>query len=333
MIDIPRTELTKSAMGGTELSMLRLFNSISSDLLNNFQIVATRLPEKLDETKLRILWVHETVDDPQLEFLNNGGWKKFHLIVFISNWQQQWFIARYKIPWSKCMVMLHAIEPIADHIKPDGIRLIYTSTPHRGLQILIPAFIELLERHPTMQLDVFSSFKLYGWEEKDKPFEPLFKQCQDHPSIHYHGAKSNEEVRQAFTKAHIFAYPSIYQECSCISLIEAMSAACLCVHPNLGALYETAANFTNMYQFSENSEIHKKIFVNMLDLAVNIIKQKSSSVEIKLDNQKHYTNDVYDWNFRKLQWEKLLTDMLTIPREFPKEPVFSYDTTQRLAIR
>ena len=39
----------------------------------------------------------------------------------------------------------------------------------------------------------------------------------------YHGFKPNDVVRKALSEAHIFAYPSIWVETSCISAIEAMS--------------------------------------------------------------------------------------------------------------
>ena len=51
-------ELNKNAMGGTELMMKRLHDSIDQDLLDRFQIIGSRVRE-LKEDKVRILWLHD----------------------------------------------------------------------------------------------------------------------------------------------------------------------------------------------------------------------------------------------------------------------------------
>ena len=42
---------------------------------------------------------------------------------------------------------------------------------------------------------------------------------------------------------NMFVYPSIWEETSCISLLEAMAAGCYSIVTNFGALYETGAEF------------------------------------------------------------------------------------------
>jgi glycosyltransferase involved in cell wall biosynthesis len=315
------------AAGGTELLMNRLRESISPELLDNFQIVPTRITDPLNEDKVRIAYIHDLPGDPSLDYLKDGGWKKFHLLIFVSNWQMQAFIGAYRIPWSKCLVIENSILPIEDVTfeKPlDDINLIYTPTPHRGLEILLPAFLELLNDYPTIKLDVYSSFKLYGWEDRDKEYEHLFKICDEHPSITNHGAQPNEVIREALKKATIFAYPAIWTETSCLCLIEAMSAGLVCVHSNLGALYETAANWTYSYQYQEDKEKHKTAFYNIMKMAIENMKSSPHYIA-RLQNQKIYIDQIHNWNYRKQQWEALLTQMVNLPRAFEKdEIVFDY---------
>lgn len=261
-------ELSKNAKGGTELMMERLHSSVDKELLDQCQIIPSRVRE-LDETKIRILWQHDLPGDPESEHLKNGGHDRFHKIVFVSNWQMQAYINYYNIPWSKCVVMQNAITPIVPQEKPkDKIKLIYTPTPHRGLQILVPVFEKLCEEFDNIELDVYSSFKLYGWEERDTPYQELFDRCKNNPKINYHGTVSNDELREALSKSHIFAYPSIWPETSCLCLLEAMSAGLVCVHPNFAALPETAANWTYMYQWNENPSEHAATFHMILSDAI-----------------------------------------------------------------
>jgi hypothetical protein len=145
---LAKDTLSQKALGGTELMKYGLLERLPSELLDNFQIFTSRVEEELDETKIRILWLHDLPGDPASDHLNNGGWNKFHRLVFVSNWQMQAFIQHYDIPWSKCMVFQNAIVPIDDHEKPtDKIRLAYWATPHRGLNILIPVFQKLCEKY------------------------------------------------------------------------------------------------------------------------------------------------------------------------------------------
>ena len=110
-------ELSKNAMGGTELMKYALESRLDKELLDEVQIVCSRVRE-LDESKLRIFWAHDLPGDPESEFLRDGGWDKFHRLVFVSNWQMQAYIQAYNIPWSKCIVLQNAITPIEEHEKP-----------------------------------------------------------------------------------------------------------------------------------------------------------------------------------------------------------------------
>lgn len=170
-MSISWNEISSKSNGGTEAMCRRIEKDLPIDLLSNFQIIPSRVRD-LDETKIRILYLHDLPGDPESEHLKNGGWEKFHRLVFVSYWQRDWYIRHYNIPYSKCVVLKNSINPIepnkTDH---ELIRLIYHTTPHRGLEILVPVFEKLQEKHSNLSLEVFSSFKAYGWDERDKPYE------------------------------------------------------------------------------------------------------------------------------------------------------------------
>lgn len=324
---IESDELSKNALGGTELMKYKLAELIDPALLDEFQIIPSRV-RQLDETKVRILWCHDLPGDPESDnALKTIGHNKFHKIVFVSHWQMQAYIQYYDIPWHKCMVMPNAIVPINDFTKTtEGpINIIYHTTPHRGLNLLVPVIEKLSEKH-NVHFDVYSSFKVYGWDERDKQYEPLYEKIKSMPNATYHGAVSNQEVKEALKKAHIFAYPSTWLETSCISLIEAMSAGCICVHPNYGALFETAANWTQMYQFQDDPNRHANMMYSMLDSIVPNVFSESSQMMLK--GQKSYVDMFYNWDVRAVQWKNLLNGLVNEPREIPKESgqFFTYRT-------
>ncbi|XP_022839387.1 Glycosyl transferase, family 1, partial [Ostreococcus tauri] len=148
-------------------------------------------------------------------------------------------------------------------------------------------------REGKLRLDVYSSFSLYGWDQRDEPFEPLFDVCRQHPGCEYHGAVSNAEVREALTKAHIFAYPSIWQETSCIAAIEALSAGVHVVTSSLAALPETLGTFATMYQYAEDTEEHLAAFERALGEAIDSYwsQEKFSMRRV----QQVYASQVFGW--------------------------------------
>ena len=206
-------------------------------------------------------------------------------------------------------MLKNAIEPIAQYYKPkDKINLIYHTTPHRGLELLYPIYEQISKDFgDKVHLDVFSSFKAYGWEQRDEPYQQLFDQLEQHPNVTYHGYQPNEVVREALHKAHIFAYPSIWQETSCIAAIEALSAGCNVVTSSLAALPETCANWAYMYDFDEDPQRHANMHYGILKTAIEGFWDESN--QTNLYNQKAYIDMFYNWDFRASQWKGLLNGL------------------------
>jgi glycosyltransferase involved in cell wall biosynthesis len=319
-----------SAKGGTELMKEKLAKAMPPELLDKFQIFVSRVHEELSDKHVRILWLHDLAGDPESEHLANNGWSRFHKLIFTSNWQMRGYIERYNILWSKCMVIRNGIEPIEWKDKDRSkIKLVYTPTPHRGLNILYPVFNKLAQEYDDIELDVYSSFKLYGWEDRDKPYQDLFKALEEHPKVNYHGTVPNDVLRQALQESHIFAYPSIWAETSCLCLIEAMSAGLVCVHSNYGALSETAANWTHMYQYNENANDHANIFYIALKSAIEDVQNlDEASYNSKILTQKAYADVFYNWELLQQQWLALLTSLQDTPTAIVKSSgqMFEYRT-------
>jgi UDP-glucose:(glucosyl)LPS alpha-1,2-glucosyltransferase len=306
-----RNEINKNSKGGTELIQERLYDGkVPRELLKDVQIVFSRARE-LDDSKSKIYYCHDLPEDPESKRLSDPMFrKKFDKFVFVSSWQMQQYNTVRGVPYGDSVVIKNSIEPIDVNVitkKPgEKIRLIYTPTPHRGLEILVPVFMKLAETDPNIELDVYSSFKLYGWQERDEQFKELFEQCKSHPQINYHGSVSNDELRAALPKADIFAYPSIWKETSCLCLIEAMSAGLLCIHPNFAALPETSMGLTWMYQWSEDKNQHASTFYHVLAQGINVMRNNRDQIKQDLYLQKVQTDRTHNWDGKAQEWTGLL---------------------------
>lgn len=302
----------EEANGGTEMMRKELFSRVDEELLDKFQIICSRV-RWIDPKKPTILWLHDTWDDPESQHLSDAERiKRFDRLVFVSNYQMNTYNMAHGVPYQSSIVLQNAIEPIpAKEKKTDQVRLIYHTTPHRGLNIVVSAVRELAKQHGDyIHLDVFSSFEAYGWPARDEEFKELFQAIKDHPQMTYHGYQPNETVRAALQDAHVFTYPSVWPETSCIAAIEAMSAECEVVCPNFAALPETTANFAAMYQYSEDITHHANVFANVLN---STIKNRFSDNTLrKLKFQKTYIDNFYNWDLRAAQWTGLLQGMLNL---------------------
>jgi glycosyltransferase involved in cell wall biosynthesis len=304
-------EISIKANGGTELAKRHLGQLLPQDLQDNFQIICSRVRD-LQEDKIRIFWCHDLFADPECKKLAEQSFRqKFHKIVYVSNWQYDMFRKGLNLPYTeKDIVIENGIEPMQyiPNKSNDVINLVYASTPQRGLGILVPVFEALYNHRKDIHLHVFSSFKIYGWDDADKQFNELFERCKAHPAITYHGYQDYATVRQQVSQSHILAYPSIWEETSCRVLIEAMSAGLLCVHPNYGALPDTSGGLTIMYQGDEDLNLHAQIFANTLNQAID--KAKNIDMENYSNLLKHYTDMRFGINKISKQWEFLLNDLL-----------------------
>lgn len=298
-------EQAKNSKGGTEMMRDGLYERLPEDLRDQFQVICSRVREL--DGRPAILWLHDMWNDPEAQHLEKKESRdRFAKLVFVSHWQQSSYNMTMGVPYEDGVVLRNAIEPI-EHVqkKEDQIRLIYHTTPHRGLELLVPAY-EALYQHwgEKIHLDVYSSFSIYGWSQRDEQYKDLFKRCEDHPGITYHGYQTNDVVRAALQEAHIYAYPNIWPETSCISIIEAMSAGCAVVTSSLGAIPETTGHFATMYPFREDYNDHANAFASVLHNQMQTIF--SDEEKIKLNIQRNWTNSFYNWDNRALEWTSLL---------------------------
>ena len=321
-VDIPQHKpgnMAENSMGGTELLTMELFKRLPEEYKDYFQFIISRKYEL--EDKPRLYWLHDLALDPVHSFLTEpNGISLFEKLVFVSHWQQQQFNSLLNIPYSKGVVIKNAIDPIEYHDKPkDGpLQLMYCSTPQRGLDVLYNA-LSLLDRDD-WHLHVYSSYGLYGWKENDKPFEPLFERIEEHPNMTSYGAVPYDELREAWKKMHILAYPSTWQETSCRVAMEAMSAHCAVVTSNWGALPETCGEYGYMYTYTENKQEHAVRFADELEDVMD--EYWSEITQFNLDNARQYAYTHYSWSKRISQWTYFLDNLkyeIEYDKTFDKE--------------
>lgn len=301
-----------AAKGGTEILMEGLKKHTKIDEYEDINILlATPNPDKLRYTKKNLLWQHLSYTDESLAPMRDPAFMRaLAATVYVSHWQLEKFRYLFQVPLDNAYVLRNAIEPIDFKPKDESgkIKLIYTSTPFRGLSILLDVF-EMLDRDD-IELDVYSSTQIYssGYQEMyGSLYEDLFDRAANMKGVNYHGYADNRDIHKAVQEAHIFSYPSIFEETACLAMIEAGAAGCSLVTTDLGALPETGAAWNNMVTIKPNEAQIAYSYAKLLNECID--NYWSVQNQNKIRKQSDYFNDFYSWDRRAKEWNRLFEEL------------------------
>ena len=303
-------KINNESFGGSENQLRLLLKHLPDENFKDINLILNNTnPDLIEKNKINILWMQHFVNQKEAQNIGSKDYvNKLDYIVFNSNWNFEKFQYQFKIPEEKSLVIKNAIEKIDYQEKPkEKINLIYHTTPWRGLIHLLKVFKNLdLEN---VELNVCSSTIIYGKEFDKilgKKFEKIFDECKSTKNVNYLGFVENTKIIDLLKKMHIYAFPSVWPETSCISAIEAMAAGCQIVASNLGALYETCAPFGTLISFDSNfNNFEKKFEKILLD---SIKKFWSDENQKKLKLQRETINLIYSWDARSVEWKNLFEE-------------------------
>jgi glycosyltransferase involved in cell wall biosynthesis len=266
--------------GATEIQHELLEKHVSKELLDKVQI-CTSIPGKvpLDPNKVNILWQKNSWDQPNLQefFGNKARHKEYDWYVFNSHWNYEKFRYFFDIPTDRSVVIKNGTNNFPTrrpYQKGKPIKILHHNTPWRGLNVLLRAMQEI--KDPNITLDVYSSTQVYGKafkKQNDDQFKPLYEQAKQLPNVNYIGYETNEYILKHMTDYDLYVYPSIFEETSCVSALEALAAGVHVITNNFGALYETCAEWPVYVNYSTNYEQMAKDFAAAIQVAANYLHE------------------------------------------------------------
>ena len=302
-------------IGGTELQYNQLYKYVDNKLLDNFQIT-TSVPEKepLSKDKINILWVQNSYDQPNVApwMEDKSNHNKYDWYISNSHWCAEKYRMMFQLPYHKCTVIKNAIDNFsgrAVYKKGEPVKLLFSSTPWRGLSVMLGAM--QLIKNPLITCDVYSSTKIYGSafdEANHKLYKPLFDQAEQLSNVNYKGFVSNEELLKNMYNYHIFTYPNIWEETSCIAAIEALAHGLHGIVTNYGALFETCSEWPTYIQYQRNYKDLAKLFAHGIEGIVNVLH--TPGMQELLTSQQMFYKKFYSWENRKHEWTNFLQGAL-----------------------
>ncbi len=297
--------------GATEIQMEMLSKHVDKDLLDQFQI-CTSIPGKvpLDPNKINILWQKNSWDQPNLQnfFRNKDRHNEYDWYVFNSHWNYEKFRYFFDIPTEKCIVIKNGMDKFPErkiYNKGDPVKLIHHCTPWRGLNVLLRAMQEI--KNPNIILDVYSSSQVYGDEFKKRNedhFKDLYEQAEKLPNVNYIGYKPNEYILEKMPSYDLFVYPSIFEETSCASALEALASGVHVITNNFGALYETCAEWPVYVNYSTDYESMAVATGNAIEVAASYLHE--DFMQDHLEEQQKFYKRFYSWKKKGMEWTSFL---------------------------
>ena len=309
---------TPGLYGGVDCVRLDTAGAAS---LNGFDAVisistgSTKL-RQIGVTRPLILWTGHDVDRPAVESLREGAerflWDEF---VLVSDWQAARYSATFEIKPERISVMRNAIAPAFEqslrnrpYFFVSGRRpvLIYSSTPFRGLDVLLSAFPRIRARVPRCEATICSSMAVYQAPLELDSYRSLYDLCRATEGIRYMGSIGQDALAQTVSEADIFAYPSTFAETSCIALMEAMASGCMVMASMLGALPETAAGFGSFCKRPADPRRFAELYADCMVQTIRGAYKNPERWAARIDEQRAFALKNYIWGRRAAEWEEML---------------------------
>lgn len=223
--------------------------------------VASRAPWAVDqfgpvEARIKLLWVHDVgvnVDpaDPRTQ-----RWLlKFDRVLCLSKWHKDFFCQTYPtVHPSQVLVTRNGIDPARFQLLPAKKNdLVFSSSPNRGLDMLLHNFQIVRAQVPDAKLHVFYGFdtwetmaRMQGAQDQLDAitrFRLLLPPVGSMENgVGNWGKRPQDEVAAAYLRAKVWPYLTGFTETSCITAMEAMAAGCVPVCSSLAALPETVGD-------------------------------------------------------------------------------------------
>lgn len=201
-----------------------------------------------DAAKVKILWIHDVHcgDDWENDLL------AYDRIFCLTKWHKSFVEGVYPhVEPAKIVVTRNGIDParfVDLDWKAKGPSFVYSSSPDRGLDVILDMWPKIRDLQPTATLNVYYGFENWkklnaqnkrGLAIVDYMFDRVTSMADE--GVYYHGRVGQAELAEAHKKALIWFYPTRFSETSCITALEAQAAGCCVVTSKLAALEETAS--------------------------------------------------------------------------------------------
>ena len=301
-------------VGGPQFSMSKIGGpQIECDVfISSRALPALRLLQP--KARLSALWMHDVHVGPD----PHGFMGEYSMVLALSEYAREAAQRYYPaVPKERFVLTRNGIDPSLVQIEPhkEGCKVVYSSSPDRGLDRLLDYWPEIREIAPDAELHVYYGFNT--WERmaevrQDQAakmqigfYRFRMKKMADQ-GVFSHGRVGQEELARAYLGASMWLYPTNFHETSCITAMEAQAAMALPIASKLGALAETVKH--GWLVDPPNSRAgYKEEFLNHVRDCAEHGKAPLSLIQTILRLGREWACQKMGWDTVAKQWEDLFS--------------------------
>ncbi len=275
------------------------------------------------QAKCIFVWLHDIPNNPDF---TEERVSKVDKIVLLSNYHKSLLRMNkdgvfVDIPDNKVMVSSNGIPDIvlSPDIKSDPHRIIYMSSPDRGLVYLLNNWKLIKHEIPDATLQICYGFNIFDEIHKNNPAMQKWKtnilELMKQPGITNHGRLGHQALHEEIARAGVWAYPTDFQEISCIAAMKSQACGAYPVVTNFAALQETVKNGIRVNVDITDTEGRREYFKTLVDILKNPEKQLENK-----STMMSWARDYFHWKHVASKWDIIMNIILQDPvRNFKKE--------------
>ena len=197
-------------------------------------------------SKVNVVWAHDAIPKPVARQMMSLMYKVDRLMV-LSEFHKEQFGRHLRVPDERYVVTrngvdLGLVDEAIEGVERDRNRVIYTSRPERGLDVLLEMWPELKRALPELKLAV-AWYENPGADAQMADYLAALRQAAEAlPGVELLGALTKRELYREIAGSGLMVYPAVFPEVSCISMMEAAACGTPVVASRYCALKETVAD-------------------------------------------------------------------------------------------
>lgn len=244
-------------------------------------------------------------------------------VICVSNDHKNALLTRFpcQIDDDKIVVIENGVNnelyKVKDKVTKKKNQFYYSSTPFRGLDVLLEVFPRIKEKVPDATLKVCSSMNVYGDAGADKQYEHLYKKCKELDGVEYLGSKKQEELAKLAMESYMMLYPCTFAETACIAVMEAQTAGTPVVCNDLGALKETVHGGCGIRIVGNPKK--KEWQDKFVETVVEVCKGNLSQPEWEKMHEECLKQN-FDWSKSVKKWKEMLFQLVGEPSTKVEKP-------------
>ena len=294
--------------GFIERNGVRWHNADAYDKSQPCEIfIAWRVPWYIDhacpEGARCFLWCH---DVQEAHNYSEYALKRLEKIIVLSQYHRSLLPT---FPDSLFMISRNGIDPLDFEGESDRqpFSCIYTSSPDRGLDVLLDMWPAITKAIPEATCKVLYGFtknydEMHKGDIRFKEYKDKILNAMRQPGIEYLGRVSHEKVASLLKSSKLFLYPAHFPEISCISAQKAQAAGAIPVCTTHAALDETVQHGIKI----KGSSIDEGVPEQWATEVIKLLKDEARQEAIRAP-MREWALKTYDWDGVADQWHEVFS--------------------------